>query len=90
MMLEPSTIRLHGRDLNYIIAGEGPPLLLVHGVAGDWRTWEPVISGLACDHEVIAVDLPGHGASQAGAGDYSLGGLANVLRDLIGAWATTR
>jgi pimeloyl-ACP methyl ester carboxylesterase len=84
MMLEPSTIRLHGRDLNYVTAGEGPPLLLVHGVAGDWRTWEPVISGLACHHEVIAVDLPGHGASQAGAGDYSLGGLANVLRDLLG------
>ena len=85
MMFEPSTIRLHGRELNYVVAGDGPPLLLVHGVAGDWRTWEPVIEDLARTHEVIAVDLPGHGASDAGAGDYSLGGLANVLRDLIGS-----
>jgi pimeloyl-ACP methyl ester carboxylesterase len=40
---------------------------------------------LAARHRIIAVDLPGHGGSAKGAGDYSLGGMANVLRDLMGA-----
>jgi pimeloyl-ACP methyl ester carboxylesterase len=38
---------------------------------------------LARDNTVIASDLPGHGGSEPGAGDYSLGGLAAGLRDLI-------
>jgi pimeloyl-ACP methyl ester carboxylesterase len=85
MSVEPDTIRIHGRDLAYVDAGEGPPLLFVHGIGGDWQTWEPVLAPLAARHRVIAVDLPGHGGSAKGAGDYSLGGMANVLRDLMGA-----
>jgi pimeloyl-ACP methyl ester carboxylesterase len=85
MSVEPDTIPIHGRDLAYVDAGEGPPLLFVHGIGGDWQTWEPVLAPLAARHRVIAVDLPGHGGSAKGAGDYSLGGMANVLRDLMGA-----
>jgi pimeloyl-ACP methyl ester carboxylesterase len=90
MSVEPDTIRIHGRDLAYVDAGQGPPLLFVHGIGGDWRTWEPVLLPLAARHRVIAVDLPGHGGSAKGAGDYSLGGMANVLRDLMGALEVER
>jgi pimeloyl-ACP methyl ester carboxylesterase len=38
----------------------------------------------------VAVDLPGHGGSAKGAGDYSLGALANALRDLGGALGIER
>jgi pimeloyl-ACP methyl ester carboxylesterase len=79
------SVRLHGGDVAHVVGGEGPTVLLIHGIGGDWRTWEPVLDGLARSHRVVAVDLPGHGASSKGAGDYSLGALANALRDLGGA-----
>ncbi len=78
------SIRLHGRDVALVVGGEGPTLLLIHGIGGDWRTWEPVLDGLARRHHVVAVDLPGHGGSSKGAGDYSLGALASELRDIGG------
>ena len=58
-------------------------LLLIHGMAGTCANWESVIEPLALDHTVIAPDFPGHGASAPGGGDYSLGGLASGLRDLM-------
>jgi pimeloyl-ACP methyl ester carboxylesterase len=83
-------VRLHGREVAYVVGGEGPTVLLVHGIGGDWRTWEPVLDGLARRHQVVAVDLPGHGGSAKGAGDYSLGALASALRDLGGALGIER
>ncbi len=81
--VEPRTVSLHGRALTYVKAGSGPVLLLIHGVAGTHATWDPVIEPLAQRHTVIAPDLPGHGDSEPGAGDYSLGSLAACLRDLL-------
>lgn len=77
------TANVHGRSVSYLEAGEGPVLLLVHGIAGTCENWREVIEPLAHRHTVIAPDLPGHGASQAGAGDYSIGALASGLRDLL-------
>jgi len=90
MTLDHRALRLHGRHVAYVVGGEGPTLLLIHGIGGDWRTWEPVLDGLARRHQVIAVDLPGHGGSAKGAGDYSLGALASTLRDLGGALGLER
>ncbi|WP_245577691.1 alpha/beta fold hydrolase [Paractinoplanes globisporus] len=55
----------------------------MHGLGGSRRTWDRVLDGLAATHTVIAPDLPGHGESDAPAGDYSLGALAASLRDLL-------
>jgi pimeloyl-ACP methyl ester carboxylesterase len=41
--LDHSAVSLHGRDVAYVSGGDGPPLLLIHGIGGDWRTWEPVL-----------------------------------------------
>lgn len=81
--MKPKTVSLHGRALTYAEAGSGPVLLLIHGMAGTHETWDAVIEPLAQRHTVIAADLPGHGASQGGGGDYSLGSLAAGLRDLL-------
>jgi pimeloyl-ACP methyl ester carboxylesterase len=89
-MLDHRSICLHGRETAYVTGGEGPTLLLIHGIGGDWRTWEPVLDGLARNHHVVAVDLPGHGGSAKGPGDYSLGALASVLRDLGGSLGIDR
>jgi pimeloyl-ACP methyl ester carboxylesterase len=79
----PRTIDVHGHPINFIEAGSGPVLLLIHGMAGTCVNWESVIEPLAIHHTVIAPDFPGHGASAPGGGDYSLGSLASGLRDLL-------
>jgi pimeloyl-ACP methyl ester carboxylesterase len=77
------TARVHGHSVSYLEAGEGPVLLLVHGIAGSCEHWREVIEPLARHHTVIAADFPGHGASEVAAGDYSIGALASGLRDLL-------
>jgi pimeloyl-ACP methyl ester carboxylesterase len=77
------SISLHGRTIAYREAGEGPVLLLIHGMAGTSDVWSSVTGLLAREHTVIAPDFPGHGDSEPGGGDYSLGGLAAGLRDLL-------
>jgi pimeloyl-ACP methyl ester carboxylesterase len=81
--LELKTVSLHGRDVSCAVQGSGPVLLLIHGMVGSCQNWEAVIELLARHHTVVAPDLPGHGASAPGAGDYSLGALAAGLRDLL-------
>jgi len=80
---KPRTVEVHGRTVNFVEAGSGPVLLLVHGMAGTCANWESVIEPLARERTVIAPDFPGHGASAPGGGDYSLGALASGLRDLL-------
>ncbi|MFD7029316.1 alpha/beta fold hydrolase [Streptomyces sp. NPDC059917] len=43
--------------------GAGEPILLLHGIGHHFQAWRPVTDVLAVDHDVIAVDLPGFGAS---------------------------
>ncbi len=82
---EVKTETLHGRPVTYAVAGEGPVLLLIHGMGGTFENWSEVIDPLARRHTVIAPDLPGHGTSAPGGGDYSVGALAAGLRDLLAA-----
>jgi pimeloyl-ACP methyl ester carboxylesterase len=49
--------------MRYHRAGEGEPLLLVHGIGSRWQVWSPIIDALAENRDVIAVDLPGFGLS---------------------------
>jgi pimeloyl-ACP methyl ester carboxylesterase len=81
--LETRTIRLHGHDVAYRMAGEGPVLLLVHGIAGSSGTWARSMPHLIDRYTVIAPDLLGHGASAKPRGDYSLGAYASGVRDLL-------
>jgi pimeloyl-ACP methyl ester carboxylesterase len=83
--LRRKEIRLHGHPVSYYEAGSGPVVLLVHGITSSAEAWQPVISGLAEDHTVIAADLLGHGGSAKPKGDYSLGAYASGLRDLLAA-----
>jgi len=81
--LRREEVRLHGRPISYLTAGEGPVLLLVHGIASDSEVWRSSLALLARRATVIAPDLPGHGVSGKAPGDYSLGSLASSLRDLL-------
>jgi pimeloyl-ACP methyl ester carboxylesterase len=76
-------VRIHGHEVGYRCAGEGPVLLLIHGIAGSSRAWTEVMPLLAQDFTVVAPDLIGHGESAKPLGDYSLGAHASGLRDLL-------
>src|SRR3974390_1243158 len=82
-MVQPKRVLVHGRAVNYVEAGSGPVLLLIHGMAGNIGNWQKVIEPLARHHTVVAPDLPGHGASAPGSGGYSVGAFAAGLRDLL-------
>jgi pimeloyl-ACP methyl ester carboxylesterase len=59
-------VRSHGTvpsSVNFVRVGDGPPLVLIHGIGHRWQTWEPVIDTLSALHDVVALDLPGFGAS---------------------------
>src|SRR5690349_5660335 len=58
-------------------------MLLLHGLGADHTTWGPVIDQLARRFTVIAPDLLGHGQSAKPRADYSVGGFANGMRDLL-------
>jgi len=82
--METRQLSIHGHKLAVHVAGQGPALLLIHGMAGSSATWKRVAPTLAERFTVIAPDLIGHGASgKPRIGEYSLSAHANVLRDLL-------
>src|SRR5918999_2491410 len=86
-MTEPGEheLTLHGNRVRYLMAGSGPPVVLIHGITSSADTWRPAMAALAREHTVIAPDLLGHGASAKPRGDYSLGAYASGVRDLLAA-----
>ncbi|MGP3914196.1 alpha/beta fold hydrolase [Nonomuraea sp. 10N515B] len=50
-------------ELAFERRGSGPPLILLHGIGHHWQAWSPVLDRLAVSRTVIAIDLPGFGAS---------------------------
>ncbi|MFJ8745148.1 alpha/beta fold hydrolase [Embleya sp. NPDC127516] len=60
--------QVNGADLYYEVAGEGEPLVLVHGSWTDHRSWSPVVPALAASYRVVTYDRRGHGRSTAPAG----------------------
>ena len=63
---EPLTARsadIEGLRLSYLVAGQGPAVILLHGYAETSRMWRPIIPVLAKNFRVIAPDLPGIGDS---------------------------
>jgi pimeloyl-ACP methyl ester carboxylesterase len=82
-MVDAGWVRAAGLDVAYDRAGSGPPLVLVHGGAGDAREWRPQIAGLSDDFTVIAWDEPGAGRSSDVPADFGLAGYATALAGLV-------
>src|SRR5215218_8516885 len=68
--------------LEHSRTGSGPPIVLIHGIGLDREVWDPLVPLLAHEHEVIAVDLPGFGASAPLAGAPSVEALAAAVEEL--------
>ena len=75
--------------MNFIRRGTGTSLLLIHGLGGSWRSWTPIIDALAAERDVIAIDLPGFGATPPLPGEVSIATLADAVTEFLHAEALT-
>ena len=80
-------VRANRLDIAYERAGQGPPLVFVHGAAADARIWQPQLAALADEFTVVAWDEPGAGCSSDVPADFGLADYANCLAALIEALA---
>jgi pimeloyl-ACP methyl ester carboxylesterase len=60
---EERELQWAGTRLRYAVGGEGPPLVLVHGLGGTIENWRAIALPLVARHRVLVPDLPGHGRS---------------------------
>lgn len=60
-----ATFTSNGLAYHYVEAGQGPAVLLLHGFTGSSENWQPLQAALAAGYRVVALDLPGHGQSEA-------------------------
>src|SRR6478736_7946717 len=74
---------VNGVRLHYRIAGQGDPIVLLHGYAQDSRMWLPLMAELAKTHTVIAPDLRGFGESSAPTNGYTKAGMAQDVHALL-------
>jgi len=77
------TADVSGVKLQYLTAGRGPAVLLLHGYAETSRMWRPLIPKLAADYTVIAPDLPGIGDSDIPVDGLDMSNAAARIHTLV-------
>src|SRR5262249_5776173 len=70
---------VNGARVNYVEMGQGPPVILIHGLSGCWQNWLENIPQLARRHRVIALDLPGFGESELPNEEISIPGYGRFV-----------
>jgi pimeloyl-ACP methyl ester carboxylesterase len=78
-------VQVAGAPVNVIDAGEGDPIVFIHGLSGSWVNWLENIPHFAASHRVIAMDLPGFGHSPMPADRISISGYARIVDELLHA-----
>ena len=76
---------VNGKRYALQVSGQGEPILLLHGFSGDKSSWNALRGVLQSTHQVIALDILGHGASAkpASASDYAMDRVARDIIDLL-------
>ena len=72
-------------DIAFLRAGSGTPVVLIHGVGMHAEIWAPQIAALRGHHDVIAMDMPGHGASLMPPEGATLDDYADAVVGLLNA-----
>lgn len=75
--------------MHHVRRGAGRPLLLIHGLGGSWRSWTTILDALAAERAVIAVDLPGHGATPPLPGEMSFETVVDAVAAFLAAEGLT-
>ena len=68
-----------GERVRYRVAGEGEPVILIHGLSGSMRWWRPILPALTRHYRVYLVDLPGFGSMARARRRFVLAGAASWL-----------
>jgi pimeloyl-ACP methyl ester carboxylesterase len=76
-------LEVEGRPANVLDVGSGPPLVFVHGLSGSWQNWLANIPAFMDSHRVIAMDLPGFGASPMPREKITISGYGRWLDTLL-------
>jgi poly(3-hydroxyoctanoate) depolymerase len=79
---ETGFIETAGQGVRYRVRGDGPPLLMIHGVGAPLEFWRPLEDRLA-DFRTITVDPPGAGRSSTPRGRFGMREYAGVMDDLL-------
>jgi pimeloyl-ACP methyl ester carboxylesterase len=80
-------VSVNGTSLHYVRGGDGPPVILIHGMPEDWTEYRAIMPRLAERFTVVSVDLPGIGKSAPTAGGYEAASLAadiNAMAEALG------
>lgn len=77
------TVRANGIRQHYVEAGDGPPVVLLHGFPETHYAWRHQIAALARKYRVIAPDLRGYGETDKPASGYDKRTMANDVRALL-------
>jgi len=81
---QPRTFDYHGLKINYYEAGQGPPIILLHGFGGCAYSWRFLAPALAQDHRVYTIDLKGFGLSDKPQdGHYAVSDQADIVAAFI-------
>ena len=75
--------QLTGATVNYVELGDGDPLVFIHGLSGCWQNWLENIPHFAKSRRVIAIDLPGFGASPMPVEKITINGYASIVDELL-------
>jgi pimeloyl-ACP methyl ester carboxylesterase len=76
---------VNGVTWHWAEAGEGDPVVLLHGIPESWQCWLHQIPTLATQFRVLAFDLKGYGLSDKADGDYSASNVASELLQCLDA-----
>ena len=74
---------VNGIKWHWAEAGNGDPVVLLHGIPESWRCWKHQIPKLATQFKIYAIDLKGYGLSDKKEGDYSMNNVASEILDLL-------
>ena len=83
MNIETKTVTVNNIKWHWAEAGDGEPVVLLHGIPESWRCWKHQIPKLASQFKVYAIDLKGYGLSDKSEGDYSMNNVASEILDLL-------
>lgn len=72
-------VESNGIKLHYVSTGSSRPIVFVHGFGSTWKMWEAALKQFSGEHQVIAINLPGLGQSEASKTGYSAEALSSYL-----------
>ncbi|MBS3805989.1 MAG: alpha/beta hydrolase [Bacteroidales bacterium] len=77
------TLEFKDRQVRYSVEGSGEPVFLIHGYLESLEVWNGLAADLAADHQVIRMDLPGHGKSEVIQDTHRMELLAEAAREVL-------